>query len=287
MYPGCYLLYKALSVLQVNINDKGTYSFPESWNELNAFQLVAIAPYFFQPEITFKQKSVIACHLCSLDYNSLRHNNEYFCNEINNKIIPRLDFLFDEIGLTAQLLPVIEVKKRFMFFGTRTLAGPAGNFDNITLAEFSDTESCLSCYQSTKDEVWLNRFIAVLYRPKRKGVNVTAADYNGDERQPYNFYLNDFISTMVSSLSLGTKLAIMLWYLGCRHTLVTDYDFLFTGKNKQKAQEGSWTDVIHGLAGPKFGTVEQTMSANLKVVLKELFILHQQAKELTPITETV
>ena len=268
-------------MIPVTINDKQQYNLPENWNELTGKQLCAIAPYLFMKEIDLQQRSVIACKLLQLDYRVLKSANDFLSLELINKILPLVSWMFEDITLTAQLLPVIDIPKHFMFFGSTKLYGPTANFNNLCIAEFSDTEFCLTEYQKTKEEKWLNLFIAILYRPKQKGIDTAAANYAGDIRQAYNFHLNDFIAVMVSKLDTNLKMAIMLWYLGCRAELVKDYKFLFSdGNKKATAEGGSWTDVIHGLAGPKFGTVEQTMSANLKVVLKELSILHHQAAEL-------
>ena len=267
-------------MIEVIVNDKQRFNVPQAWNELTSRQLADVAPFIFKPEITLADRTKIAYHICGFGYDVLRHNNEFLCQEILIKVLPLITFLFEKINLTRQVTTEIKVGRKFQFFGTRMLYGPADNFDNLTIAEFSDCESCLTEYQQSKDVIWLNRFIAILYRPRNKSADPAKPGYTGDLRQPYNFYLNDLIAAMVEKIPDGVKMGVMLWYVGCRTSLTTDYQFLFNSKSDKGAEGGSWTDLIHGLSGPKFGTIDQTMTANLKVVFKELTILHKQAAEL-------
>jgi hypothetical protein len=103
------------------------------------------------------------------------------------------------------------------------------------------------------------------------------AGYGGDIRQPYNFYANDLIAAMVEPLSVNIKCAIVLWYYGCRAQLVSDFSVLFPkGEGKGGSDTGTWTDIIHGLAGGKFGDIDQTGRAMLRVVLTELKLRREQ-----------
>ncbi len=182
-------------------------------------------------------------------------------------------------------MPAITVAPFYQFFGTRTLHGPADSFNNLTIAEFSDTEECLEQYETTEEELWLNRFISVMYRPAQptnslKGGPLSFSsrqpNANGDVRVPYNFHANDFIAVMVSRISPAHKAAIMLWYLGCRAEIAAGYKFIFQQtKGKKSKESGGFTDIIHLLAGPKFGTVEQTGRVLLKVALYELKLMHE------------
>lgn len=278
-------------MLSVCLNNKKTYVCPERWDELSGAQLISIAPYVLKADVPAADRAAIAYYLCgfgddifSVKAHRQKDGYDYFANELIDRVIPRLSFLFEKNELTKQLLPEIEVGKKYRFFGTQKLYGPASNFDNLTIGEFSDTETCLKNFDSTGDELWMNRFIAVLYRPRKRIVEPHHPDYDGDIRQPYNFHLNDFISVMVSRLDVRVKCAVRLWYLGCRAALVEQNPFMFSKKTADKANEGSWAEVIHGLAGPKFGSFEQTGRANLKVVMKELHLLHERQKELEEMT---
>lgn len=265
---------------QVLYNERQTLKLAENWNELSAEQLILIAPSLLQKEVSQPVQAWIAHVLLGIKnkaYNvkasRKKGGYDYYGGELVDRIVPEIQFLFGKCQLTAQLLPVINVRKRFQFFGTTELHGPAESFNNITIAEFSDTESCLTQYEITGDVLWLNRFIAVLYRPQKTKHEIKSPEFNGDMRQVYNFHLNDFIAVMVSKLSIGMKAAILLNYYGCRAEFVECNSFLFE-KGKGKG-EGTFTDVIHALAGPKFGTVDETGRVLLKVAAKELKLMKE------------
>lgn len=274
-------------MISVNYNDTHTFKMPTDWNELSGSQLIAIAPYLFKKQVSTQEMGVIVYTLCGFGKVPLsskaqrtKGGYDYFANELQDKLFPHIKFLFEENKLTKQIITEIKVGAKYQFFGTRFLYGPADNFDNLTLAEFSDTESCLDNFDTTQEDIWLDRFLAVLYRPKKKIYHPHHADFDGDIRQPYNFHLNDFIATMVQKVPVNVKLAVVLWYTGCRNDFVSNNQFLFSKSNSDKAKEtGGWTDVMHGLAGPKFGTVEQTGRTNLKVIARELKELHKHAQE--------
>lgn len=270
-------------MLPLTINENSNFSIPEEWNELTGAQLLAIAPILLSRNFTEENKAFIAYHVCNMNgqlFNAkeLSSNNpfEYFGEKVKQHILPHLNFLFGEILLTKQLLPTITVSARTMpWVSTKKLYGFGDNFDTLTIAEFSDTESCLKNYEESKQEIWLNRFLAILYRPKSKIEN-TDLEFTGDHRQPYNIHLNDTLAKSFTDIPYAMKAAITINYVGCLNVLAKENRFLFTKSNAQTAQSGTWADVIHELAGQKFGTIEQTEKAYLKVVIKELFINHQK-----------
>lgn len=264
-------------MIDVIVNDNKKYSTPESFDELTREQLIAIAPILLKGNPTPQEKWYVAMQLCgfgddlySAQASRKKNGYEYISQEIMTRVQPHIEFVFEKTGLVKQLITVVDVAPKYQFFGTRRLYGPQSEFNNLTIAEFSDTESCLNYFETTKDPVWLHRFIAVLYRPGKKSLRFT-----GDHRLPYNFHMNDFIAEMVSKIDERIKCAILLWYHACRAQLVTDYGFLFSKKND--GEGGSWTDIIHDLAGPKFGNIDETGRTNLKVVFTELRLMHQKA----------
>lgn len=273
-------------MIPVYVNEQYKFQLAESWNELTGEQLIAISPMLLQDVVTLPERAYIAHVLCGFKskFFKLRHfraarGYEYFANEIYDKVLPRIEFLFTGNKLTTQLLPTIEVPGKYKFFGTTTLYGPASNFNDLTIAEFADCEYCLRKYADTKEEKWLNTLIGVLYRPCKRKAELAASDFDGDKRQAYNFYLNDFMTVMVSKLHPTVKKAILLWYMGCRTAITQQYSFLFTKPNEAKASTSSWSDVIHDMAGPKFGTLEDTSKVHLRVILKELALLYKKSQE--------
>lgn len=263
------------------VNNKHRYLLPDTLNGLSGAQLCAIAPVMLKKEPTLEERYSVAYFLCGFGnkYFSIKESlqpeaYQYFSKEVYEQVMPALEFLYAENTLTEQLLPKLRVRKSQRFFGTQLLYGPKKNFENLSIAEFSDAETCLDNYEDSKEDIWLNRFLAVLYRPGKPRTDLT------DQRQPYNFHANDLIAEMVSKLDNGTKAAVMFWYMGCRAQLVKDFSALF-GK-RQTASAGakaSWTDVIHDLSGAKFGTLEETGQQPVRIIFYELQLLHQKAHQ--------
>lgn len=272
---------------QVYLNDKA-YTMPETWNELSGPQLKGIAPLLMQKQLSNADRWYICWQLCGFGAcmfnrfaNHLKGGYDYLAAQFTEELFPLIEWLFKKNELTRNLIPVIEVGGKFSFFGTTKLHGPADDFNNLTIEEFSDCESCLDQWNATGDELWLNRFIGILYRPKQKGINPAAINFKGDMRQPYNFHLNDFIAAMVSKTDGRIKTAVLLWYMGCRNNLAQCFPAVFTSAKDNKAHSGSnWTEVIHALAGPKFGTIEQTGRIPLKIVFTELTAMQKQAAQI-------
>lgn len=269
-------------MLSVFVNDKKEYKLPESWNELSGQQLIAIAPILLKKEISIQEQWYVAHTLCgfksdlyTVEQSRQKNGYDYLANEIREKILPLIQFLFDKNELTKQLIPVIEVAGEYKFFGTTELYGPIDDFNNITIAEFSDTESCLNMFEETRDALWLHRFLAIMYRPKKKKASPHSADFDGDVRVPYNFHCNDLIAVKTGSIDERIKCAILLWYYGCRAEFVANNKFLFQSASSGDSGSGGITDLIHALAGPKFGTVEETGKVLLKVAVRELKLLHE------------
>ncbi len=265
---------------EVIVNNTDRYLLPDSFNSLTGKQLCAIAPVLLKGNPTLEEKYSVAYFLCGFGnkYFSLRESLSdepylYFTQQIYEQVMPALEFLYAENTLTEQLLPMIRVQREQRFFATQKLYGPAKNFENLTIAEFSDAETCIDNYEESKDELWLNRFLAVLYHP---GSRLFASP---DGRKPYNFHMNDLIAEMVSKVDAGTKAAIVLWFHGCRAQLVKDFGSLFSKAKAQTNEKTSWTAIIHDMAGAKFGTIDQTAQQPVRVIFYELNLLHQKANQ--------
>lgn len=264
-------------MITVYLNDKGVSRLPESFNELTPEQLLAIAPFVGKAEYTEAEKLnvcflLMQTNLMLTTKETLKKNAyEFFADELRTKVLPLVPFLFAENKLTAQLLPVVSVgrilKKKFY--------GPSSQFNNLTLEEFSDAEDCLSHFEQTLDPIWISRFFAVLYRPGHPSHETL----RGDARNVYNIHLNDKYGSQLMKLSEHHRAAILLWYQGCRAEVVSDYAFLFLKDKKDEAAQSSWVDVIHGMAGTKFGDIKATGRTLLKVILTEMRINYQNANQ--------
>jgi hypothetical protein len=266
----------------VYYNDQSVHTLPDNFEELTAKQLLAVAPFLLKGEVSEEEKAVVALLLLqtnevfSVKASKEKNGYDYLADEMRTKLVPGLAWLFGKNLLTKNLFPEIKIGRIQLPWLNFTFYGPADNFDNITLEEYADSEFCLAEYARTSSELWLNRFLAVLYRPGSKSLLRST----GDARRPYNIHENDYLGRKLATLSDNQKCAILFWYYGCRNVLTEDYKFLFSKENAQKAEQGAgWVDVIHGMAGAKFGDIKQTGKTLLKVILTEMRHQYQQAQQ--------
>lgn len=110
---------------------------------------------------------------------------------------------------------------------------------------------------SEADE-YLDKLIATLYRPMKREINWN--DFDGDLRQLYNDTTIEQRVPWVAGLPLKKKMAIVLFYEGCRKQIVENPAFVevFKRENKHAMQSrandsarsgGTWIDALSSLAG--------------------------------------
>lgn len=266
----------------VYYNDHSVHTLPDNFDELTAAQLCAVAPFLLKAEVTEAERTVIALLLLqtntvfSVSASKKPGGYDYLADELRVKLVPGLAWLFGKNTFTKQLMPKLRIPNAKLSWIKHTFYGLESNFDNITLEEYADAEFCLSEYARTSSELWLHRFLAVLYRPGSEKQKLKT----GDARKPYNIHENDMYGRHLSRLSENEKCAILYWYYGCRNVLTEDYSFLFSKENQGKAEQGAgWVDVIHGMAGTKFGNIHETGKTLLKVILTEMRHQYQQAQQ--------
>lgn len=260
------------------INNRHRHYGPDCWDELTAQQLLAIAPLLCKNKLTLAERTSIALTLFNIGNryytvkSSLTPNGyEYFANEVYDNLLPAINFLFTKNTLTRQLLPVVQIPGKY-FFTRIKLYGPQTNFANLTISEFSDAEFCLEQYNQTKDPLWQNRFLACLYRPA-----CYVPHQPENIREPYNFFRVDEWLPLCNRISDSAKCAITVWYMGCRQQLADDFGFLFHQSKKEAAEGGSTlADIIHGMAGGKFGTYDQTAAQYVRIIFHELQLQHKK-----------
>lgn len=165
------------------------------------------------------------------------------------------DFLLaEELVFTRQLLPVVRAA-----WYRRRLHGPADGLAGVQFLEFVFADSYFMAYAQGQEETWLDHLVATLYRPQRRPYRPHAADYAGDRRQDFNPALIDARVPEVARLPQAEKLAIYLWYRGCRRALELRYPRVFTPANEQQAQApGGWDYVLREMSGAAFGSFEET-----------------------------
>ena len=185
--------------------------------------------------------------------------------------------LGEHVGLTRQLLPWLRGK-----WYQRPLYGPADSLSNVRFLEFVFADSYFVAYASSQEQQYLDRLLAVLYRPQRWPHRPRAADYGGDRRQEFNENLVESRLARVAALRPAEKLAVLTWYRGCRHALELRFPLVFTPANEETAsrQAGGWDYVLREMSGQAFGSFEETGRQHLHTVLAKMEDDSARAQEL-------
>ena len=252
---------------QVEIDGK-TYSMPSDWNELTRKQVVFVSRLFQ------RQLSMVDFKLRALfDFLSVRP-------KIKKRIHPEdayflcetLDFLFSEVSLTKNLLPVIMT-------GRRKCTGPSDAMMNCTFGEFTMANSLLDAFSKTKEQKYLDEMVAVLYRPKKWFwfIRRSFTD-NQDPRKKFVTRSLKKRCTRMAALDYHIKYSVFLFFSGVLNSLPVLYPYVYEQKGDAGSKDNGWASLIISLADGKTDdkSLETVMNSNLYNVM---IGLNKKAKE--------
>lgn len=242
---------------------------PTEWNELSANQLIAIAE-ILDSSSEDTNKLIRALHVCT-GMGKIKFN--LLPTDVIVNASTHIDWVFKENTLTQNLLP--ELHKMY---------GPDGNFDNLQMHEFNHAEIAYQELVATEDDAeaaeYLNRLVAILYREGKRNYN---HERNPDGEHRIAFSYGDIAfntKKVIAKFSKAEKLAVLLWYDGCRQALVKMYPLVFSGKGGGENMYDGLFSLIHSVAGDKYGSFDQVESSYAHKVLMALSILINEANEL-------
>lgn len=265
MFKGCIVNHPSyiIHLLPLVYNTK-TFLLPESYNELSGKQLVAIAAL---------KSSGIRVDVALLKAMSILLNKSTFRfillpADLKDRLLPFVKWVFEENTLTEQLLPEY-----------KGYHGPKKEFNNLSLAEFHQTEIFYSQFAASEDKDALNKLVAVLYRRPKKKYD-TRRDSEGDIRTAFNSNEVDYYAKKIKKWPHAVKLAIVLFYDGCRQNLKALYEKVFTGEGGKEDGPDGMFGVIRGLAGNKYGDFEKVESLNVHTALYEIELVIEEQEEL-------
>jgi hypothetical protein len=259
---------------QVSLNGRPK-PVPEIWNELTRQQLLRLMPILYGRYTDANRQQLEALWvLLGIGWAlGLAITPVQYC-----QIKWLADFLLAEsVGLTVQLLPFVDTH-----WYRRRLWGPAEAFRNLRFLEFVFADSYFVAYVNSQDEQWLDRLLAVLYRPQRFPYRPNSTNYGGDRRQDFNENLIEARALQLAKLPRTEKLAILTWYRGCRQALEQKYPLVFTPDNERQAADnsGGWAHVLREMSGQAFGTLDETGRQHLHTVLAKMEDDSRRAQEL-------
>ena len=252
---------------QVEIDGK-IYSTPSNWNELTRKQVLFVSR-LFQGQLSmvdFKLRALF-------DFLSVRQKvikrihpeDAYFLCET-------LDFLFNEVTLTRNLLPIIRS-------GRRKFVGPSDAIMNCTFGEFTMANSLLDGFAKTKEQRYLDEMVSVLYRPRKRFWFIRKGfTDNQDPRQAFASRSLKPRCKRMAELDYSIKYSVFLFFSGVLNSLPALYPYVYEQKGDAGSADNGWASLIISLADGKTDdkSLETVMNSNLYNVL---IGLNKKAKE--------
>ncbi|MEL6629159.1 MAG: hypothetical protein AAFQ92_26830 [Bacteroidota bacterium] len=130
-------------------------------------------------------------------------------------------------------------------------------------------------------EAELDSMLCYMLRPIAKGVDpYDAANYKGDRREMLNTSVCEQRKELFKELPAWQRYACLFFFSGCKEQLHERYKGTIwidgldedgnqvIGAKPQRPEE--WMRLAYGMAGGKFGTLEQTMYTPLETILLEI-----------------
>ena len=195
------------------------YQVASTWNELTTAQLLRVVHVLFQPAtLEYLQSRLIPVLMQLWRRPRLAWQFQRMALLDVGEFIPLTEFLLEPIALTKQLLP--HVRRRPW---CRRWYGPGDMLAGLTFTEWIDAEAALYVYRKNQADKFLNRLVAILYRPGR----LLGASATGDRRQAYHQHEVEQRTLQAEQLPVDTRHAILLYYEGCRRQLIARHPEVF------------------------------------------------------------
>lgn len=248
-----------------------SYELPSRWDELNALQLRRMAWLSrLDHEAVDLAKLLFLIQTLSLPFWKRMRLQFFYFFQANTTERGELLFCtasFQEFRtLTRQ-----KIKKIRCIFVL--LHGPYSALSNSTFWEFIKAEQYFLNYLEKKDDIWLDKLIATLYRPAKQDFNPML---DNDRRIPLNDLAIKHRLRMVSRIDEDTKLAIMMWFDGCRTQLIKHFPLVWKkvdpkqlAEKKTVTTNTNWMQLISELSG-SMDNYEKIGNTNLYIALTDI-----------------
>ena len=252
---------------QIEIDGK-IYFMPSAWNELTRKQVLFVSR-LFQGQLTMMDfKLRVLLKILTIRQKVMKridHEDVYFLCE-------SLDFLFKEVSLTKNLLPVLRT-------GRRKYLGPADAMMNCTFGEFTMANSLLDSFSKTKEQKYLDEMVSVFYRPRKWFWFIRKA--YSDNPDPRKKFVNRSLKRrcqIIASLDYEVKYSIFLFFSGVLNSLPLLYPYVYEQQGGTGNEDNGWASLIISLADGK--TDDKSLETVMNSNLYNVFIgLNKKAKE--------
>lgn len=283
---------------EVKINDT-LVRIPSCWDELSRKQLelvVGLASHSFEKN-QFKRCLLFyaaGIHVQELIYHNLhdRMDNLYqallpdgntaqLSTAQIDEIASLFNFLFkidnDNEFITVDSQLTVNLISHFKVSGT-SFYGPADKLFNITLSEFIHAETNLTRYLKSKEIEYLDRLIAILWRPQKNPIRRISNHYNGDRRIPFNDHKFEKRAIRIHKLNHNTKMAILLFYQGCQAWYQKQFPHVFKPGKKANNNLG-FLNLVDALTTgdiTKTDDIRKSYLMDVMVHLERVAIEHEE-----------
>lgn len=237
---------------------------PSEWNELSKKQLIALADIKHNEKDAVEQL-IKALHILT-GMGAIRFM--FLPKDVIVNASEHIKWVFEENTLTTQLIP---------YHGD--FYGPDSHFDNLQMHEFNHAEMAYQELISTKEPEYLDRLVAILYRQAKPDYDHDR-NPDADHRIPFKYGDITWHMGLVSRWPEKVKLAILLWYDGCRMELIDSYPLIFNKSeaNDQNLYQGLFT-LMHSVAGEKYGNFDQVENSFVHKILMALNIMIEEVEQ--------
>lgn len=271
---------------QIYISEKHNYTLPSRMDELTPAQLRKLMWVLSRPlKQIDKAKLIVLVQSLSLPFwKRLRFQFFYF---FTSSLEEKADILLcaESFGKFDQFTG----QKIEKIGGTFVqLYGPSAGLSNATFWEYVKAEKYFFNYVKTKDLDWLNKLVATLYRPKRKGYDRFTHD---DIRIPLQDHALAYHIKIVEKTDLETKLAILKWFDSCRNALAKNFPMIFSSSKaqlnssnpvemlSQPSTGGGWIQLMSELSG-SMDNYQKIAQTNLIIALTDISHRIKKSQEL-------
>jgi hypothetical protein len=287
----------------ITLNNRAC-AIPAAWDEMTRQQLLFVAGLTMNPLPVHEFKIKVLIHFAGWKLAPLPvmnpddgvyvlHKGEMFWLKPWHitAMCEKLDFLFTEtetrdgkiVNINSKLGTNLLLKLRcgVWYQRLRPLYGPANRFYNVRFGEFIAADNFFRRWMATKQDEFLDKLIAVLYRPADRNEKPDSRNFHGDRRQPFNEHNINSRAKQVSRISPVVKMAVALWYNGCLHHLSVNFPHCFGGGGNQKSRFGSLT-LVQALTNgdvTKSRTVRNEYLWDVFMHLEQTMINHQKSLE--------
>lgn len=247
------------------------YFIPNNWDELNKKQLIKVASILHHPLYSNDLKQYLLLkaliNVASFGFGRLHVDGKA-------RMMKYVEWVSDkELFLTYN--PIINYRKNIF---SETLFAPASNFENLKMVEFHYSEVAYKNLIETDEVDYLNELVAILYRRKKDNYDCEL-NSDGDFRVPFKAAEIEYHKKIVKGWNTSVKQAILMWYDGCRQSLIKEYEEVYKGSsNTENYYTGLFT-MMRSLAGDKYGTFENIENLNVHTAHLECCLLLQEAEE--------